>query len=71
MTDYDQYAGIFTCQKILFGHTKSATILSRKPTLDKAVINQVSLLGFPIRFDWDNIKCNLMFMLFTTYAGGE
>jgi lipocalin len=41
MTDYTTYAGIFTCQKILFGHTKSATILSRKPTLDKAVINQV------------------------------
>jgi len=41
MTDYESYAGIFTCQKILFGHTKSATILSRKPTLDKAVINQV------------------------------
>lgn len=41
MTDYSSYAGIFTCQKILFGHTKSATILSRKPTLDKAVVNQV------------------------------
>jgi len=41
MTDYDNYAGIFTCQKILFGHTKSATILARKSTLDKAVINQV------------------------------
>jgi lipocalin len=41
MTDYVNYAGIFTCQKILFGHTKSATILSRKPTLDKAIINQV------------------------------
>jgi len=41
MTDYENYAGIFTCQKILFGHTKSATILSRKSTLDKAVINQI------------------------------
>jgi hypothetical protein len=41
MTDYDNYAGIFTCQKILFGHTKSATILSRKSTLDKAVVNQL------------------------------
>jgi len=41
MTDYENYAGIFTCQKILFGHTKSATILSRKPTLDKAVVNQL------------------------------
>lgn len=41
MTDYENYAGIFTCQKILFGHTKSASILSRKPTLDKVIINQV------------------------------
>lgn len=41
MTDYDNYAGIFTCQKILFGHTKSASILSRKPTLDKVIVNQV------------------------------
>jgi len=41
MTDYVNFAGIFTCQKILFGHTKSATILSRKPTLDKAIVNQV------------------------------
>ncbi|CAG7786991.1 unnamed protein product [Allacma fusca] len=41
MTDYDNYAGIFTCQKILFGHTKSATILSRKPVLEKAVVNQL------------------------------
>jgi len=41
MTDYETYAGIFTCQKVLFGHSKSATILSRKPTLDKAVVNQI------------------------------
>jgi len=41
MTDYENYAGIFTCQKILFGHTKSASILSRKPTLDKVIINQL------------------------------
>lgn len=49
MTDYENYAGIFTCQKILFGHTKSASILSRKPTLDKVIINQVFFfLDYPI-----------------------
>jgi len=41
MTDYTQYAGVYTCQKILFGHTKSATILSRTNKLDEAVINQL------------------------------
>jgi lipocalin len=41
MTDYKNYAGIFTCQKILFGHTKCGSILSRKPTLDQAIINSV------------------------------
>lgn len=40
-TDYDNYAGMLTCQKILFGHTKCGSILSRKPTLEKAVVNQV------------------------------
>lgn len=51
MTDYENYAGIFTCQKILFGHTKSASILSRKPTLDKVIINQVKIkLYFIILF---------------------
>jgi len=40
-TDYNNFAGVFTCQKILFGHTKSASILSRKPTLDRAIINSL------------------------------
>jgi len=40
-TDYDNYAGMMSCQKILFGHTKCATILSRKPTLEKSIVNQV------------------------------
>ncbi|XP_050312445.1 apolipoprotein D-like isoform X2 [Anthonomus grandis grandis] len=35
MTDYDTYAGIFTCQKLTFAHRQSATILSRTRTLDK------------------------------------
>jgi len=40
-TDYDNYAGMLTCQKILFGHTKCGTILSRKPTLEKSIVNQL------------------------------
>jgi apolipoprotein D and lipocalin family protein len=34
-TDYNTFAGIFTCQGLGFGHRKSATILSREKTLDK------------------------------------
>ncbi|XP_060533324.1 apolipoprotein D-like [Cylas formicarius] len=34
-TDYSNYLGIFTCQKLTFAHRQSATILSRSRTLDK------------------------------------
>ncbi|XP_059471765.1 apolipoprotein D-like [Neocloeon triangulifer] len=37
-TDYDTYAAVFTCQKLAIAHRRSATILSRKKTLDSAVI---------------------------------
>lgn len=36
MTDYTQYAGIFSCQRLTgAAHRQSATLLSRTPTLDK------------------------------------
>lgn len=35
MTDYQTYAGIYTCQKILVGNRQSATLLSRTKTLEK------------------------------------
>ncbi|XP_011503496.1 PREDICTED: apolipoprotein D-like [Ceratosolen solmsi marchali] len=40
-TDYDNYAGIFTCQKLAFAHRQSATILSRKRDLDKAYVDNI------------------------------
>lgn len=43
MTDYDTYAGIFTCQKLTFAHRQSATILSRTRTLDKMYIDKIRL----------------------------
>lgn len=41
MTDYENYAGVFTCQKLAFAHRQSASILSRKPTLDKVYIDKI------------------------------
>lgn len=40
-TDYENYAGIFTCQKLAFAHRQSATILSRTRDLDKAYVDKV------------------------------
>lgn len=40
-TDYENYGAIFRCQKILFGHRRSATILSRKPYMSPSFVNQV------------------------------
>jgi hypothetical protein len=41
MTDYDNYAGVFTCQKLAFAHRQSASILSRSPNLDKIYMDKV------------------------------
>ncbi|XP_025837316.1 apolipoprotein D isoform X2 [Agrilus planipennis] len=40
-TDYDTFAGIFTCQKLAFARRESATILSRRRTLDKMYIDKI------------------------------
>lgn len=40
-TDYTTYAGIFTCQKLAFANRQSATILSRKKTLDKQYVDKI------------------------------
>lgn len=40
-TDYENYAGIFTCQKLAFAHRQSATILSRTRNLDKDYVDKV------------------------------
>ncbi|KAF4521224.1 hypothetical protein B566_EDAN005435 [Ephemera danica] len=41
MTDYENYAGVFTCQKMTFANRQSASILSRRPTLDKMYIDKI------------------------------
>jgi hypothetical protein len=41
MTDYNNYAGVFTCQKMAFAHRQSASILSRLPNLDKMYVDKV------------------------------
>ncbi|XP_070161362.1 apolipoprotein D [Polyergus mexicanus] len=41
MTDYDTYAGIFTCQKLAFAHRQSATILSRVRMLDQPQVEKI------------------------------
>lgn len=40
-TDYDNYAAIFTCQKLAFAHRQSATILSRNRELEKSTIDAI------------------------------
>lgn len=41
MTDYNNYAGIFSCQKLPVGHRQSATILSRTKDMDKAYVEKI------------------------------
>lgn len=41
LTDYENYAGIFTCQKLPVGHRQSATILSRSKDLDRTYIEKL------------------------------
>ncbi|XP_034181169.1 apolipoprotein D-like [Osmia lignaria lignaria] len=40
-TDYDNFAAIFSCQKLAFAHRQSATILSRHRDLDKIYVDQI------------------------------
>lgn len=41
MTDYDSYAAVWSCQRIMFGHRESAQIMSRKPNLDIEVVRKI------------------------------
>lgn len=41
MSDYENYAAIFTCQKLAFAHRQSTTILSRQKTLDKLYVDKI------------------------------
>nr|CAG4651925.1 EOG090X085R [Triops cancriformis] len=40
-TDYTNFAAIYSCQPILFGHRRSASILSRKPILDANTVTSL------------------------------
>ncbi|XP_014258428.1 apolipoprotein D-like [Cimex lectularius] len=62
-TDYNTYAGIYTCQKLPASNRRSVTILSRRKTLDKQYVDKVrntmSLFGIS-PFDLsiiDHTKC--------------
>lgn len=41
MTDYDSFAAVWSCKRILFGHRQSAQIMSRKPQLDNHVVQKI------------------------------
>jgi hypothetical protein len=41
MTDYDSYAAVWSCQRIMFGHRESAQIMSRKPSLDPTIVQKI------------------------------
>lgn len=41
LTDYDNYAAIVSCQDLPIGYRVSATVLSRKRTLDNRLAEKV------------------------------
>ncbi|XP_046610640.1 apolipoprotein D-like [Neodiprion virginianus] len=41
MTDYDNYAAMFSCQSLAFANRQSATILSRRRDLDRTRIDEI------------------------------
>jgi hypothetical protein len=48
-TDYDNYGAIYSCQSILFGHRRSASILSRTQTLSPMYITKVGPSTFEMK----------------------
>ncbi|XP_069678953.1 apolipoprotein D-like [Periplaneta americana] len=44
LTDYDKYAGVFSCQKLAFANRQTTFILSRSPTLDQMDIDKMRQL---------------------------
>lgn len=57
-TDYDTFGAIFTCQKLAFANRQSATILSRKKTLDKMYLDKVSPRGSMPIFSYFILQIN-------------
>lgn len=46
LTDYEKYAGIYSCQKIGFTHRESATLLSRSKELENIFVDKVNFTKF-------------------------
>jgi len=63
MTDYEQYAAVWSCQRILFGHRESAQIMSRTTDLPREVLNKIRkrFEGFGVNEHYfsliENSKC--------------
>jgi len=55
-TDYENYAAFFTCQSVVVGHRRSASIISRTPLLASRLIAKArgKLMSFDI--DLDRLK---------------
>lgn len=51
MTDYENYAAVYTCQGLGIGHRDSATILSRTRSLDKVYTDKVCQFYFFIVYN--------------------
>ena len=62
-TDYENYGAIFSCQSILFGHRRSASILSRRKTLDQMYINKVCYIYTIYIYIIYEIRCWIRLLL--------
>lgn len=60
MSDYTNFAGIFSCQKVAFTHRQSATLLSRTRSLDKMYLDKVKLFMLRFLFVRVLIKKNIL-----------
>jgi len=55
-TDYENYAGIFTCQSVVVGHRRSASIISRTPLLSSRLIAKARAKLMSQDIDLDRMK---------------
>jgi len=55
-TDYANYAAFFTCQKLLVGHRRSASIISRTPVLASSLIAEARTKLKSFKIDLDRLK---------------
>jgi len=67
-TDYDNYGAIYSCQSILFGHRRSASILSRTQTLSPMYITKVSPSNINLLYKKNIFLYNLFINLIINYC---